>query len=116
MPHARFQPLPEAVAQHPMRRRLSSTSASCAAPRYAWLRTTRPERHKQCFTLPIRLSPPLVVSPRAIARADERLSGHALDIPVHLEQVIIGHACTVLQHDLALLVFDRSREGVIRAV
>src|SRR5262245_23827837 len=55
-------------------------------------------------------------SRNAISSTDRRLSSHTLDIPVHLEQVSIGHTRAVLHHDLALLVFDRSRKGVIRAV
>src|SRR5262245_22663184 len=53
---------------------------------------------------------------KSSSSADRRLSGHALDIPVYLEEVIIRHARAVLHHDLALLVFDRPRKGVIRAV
>src|SRR5215510_14533842 len=48
--------------------------------------------------------------------AARRLSSYAFDIPFHLEQISISHAYAVLHHDLALLVFDWPREGVIRAV
>src|SRR3546814_4433161 len=37
---------------------------------------------------------------------------HALDVPVHLQQVAVRHALAGLDHHFALLVLDRAGEGM----